>query len=353
MYSLAAEAAQGDALQRFFKRHFPDAPGQGRVLAIRAHSPRPLEAFSPANVVCLQTNRVLADKLEQRGFPVCVEAVGEFDLCLIEATKHKEENLHHIALAWSLLRPGGHLILSAANALGGESLSRRIAEAAFPIRGTYSLAKCRIIWLSRSGDAPRPDIVAAWLALGSYRRIPGTDLVACPGIFSAGAVDTGTRVLCEALPAPLEGHGADFGAGYGALCRHLLSRSAGIRRLDLYDIERKALAAAELNLAPWRERVELRYHWADVPQAVAGHRFDWIVMNPPFHAGRAAVPALGKSFIDAAAANLKPHGSLWLVANRHLPYEAVLAERFADTEAVGDHHGFKVFRAGSPGKRRR
>ena len=348
MPSATAETAQSQSLRRFFRQHFPGRSGIGSVLAIRTHSPEALESFPPADVCCLQTHRLLADDLERHGFQVGNHANGPFDLCVIEATKHKDENLFHLALGWSSLRPGGHLILSAANALGGESLAKRISAAPLPIQGAWSLAKCRVLWLTREAEGPLPDAIRTWLALGDYRLIPGTDLYGCPGIFSAHALDTGTRLLCESLPFPLAGHGADFGAGYGALCRHILTQSERVRRLDLYDVEHKALTAAALNLAPFRERCEIHYHWADVPSGVSGQRFDWIVMNPPFHAGRASLPGLGRAFIDAAVANLKTDGTLWLVANRHLPYEAVLTERFAETAKLCEKNGFKVCRASRP-----
>lgn len=350
MHLASAEAAQSKALTRFFDRHFRADQGAGKVLSIRAHSPEPLDSFQRNDLICLQTNRLLADGLERRGFRVCTEAGGQFDLCLIEATKYKDENLYHIALGWSSLRAGGNLILSAANALGGESLAKRIAAASLPLRGVWSLAKCRVIWLAKDAEGPFSGSLPAWLALGDYRLIPGTDLVTCPGIFSANAIDAGTRLLCETLPFPLKGRGADFGAGCGALSRHILSHSDQIRRLDLYDIERKALDAAERNLASLRHRCEIHLHWVDLPGSVSGQGFDWIVMNPPFHTGRNSVPALGKAFIETAAANLKADGTLWLVANRHLPYETVLTEHFGVVASICEKDGFKVCRGSHPAK---
>ncbi|MEO2039426.1 MAG: methyltransferase, partial [Martelella sp.] len=55
-------------------------------------------------------------------------------------------------------------------------------------------------------------------------------------------------------------------------------------------------------------------------------RYDLIIMNPPFHAGKATELSLGKALIKAACDALKPGGRLLLVANRGLPYEPVLAE---------------------------
>jgi 16S rRNA (guanine1207-N2)-methyltransferase len=268
-------------------------------------------------------------------------------LCLIEATRDRDENLYHIALAWSLLAPGGTLVLSAANALGGESLAKRIRESGLTLDAVYSKAKCRVVSVTRpaGGAAALPP---EWLALGDYRELPGTGLVAGPGVFSAHAVDPGSRLLCEALDTPLTGRGADFGAGYGALSHHVLAQSPGIRTLDLYEAESKALAAAKINLAAWQSHVELGYRWTDITATAPGRGYDWIMLNPPFHSGTAAEPALGQRFINAAANSLDSRGALWMVANRHLPYETVLGTRFKQVADLGQSAGYKVYRASRP-----
>ncbi len=71
-------------------------------------------------------------------------------------------------------------------------------------------------------------------------------------------------------------------------------------------------------------------------------------MNPPFHTSRAADLALGVSFIRAARRMLAPDGVLWMVANRHLPYDAVLTELFLTVEDGGGDGAFRVIRAAKP-----
>ena len=89
----------------------------------------------------------------------------------------------------------------------------------------------------------------------------------------------------------------------------------------------------------------LAFHWHDVTAGLPA-RYDVIVANPPFHAqGRADRPDIGRAFIAAAADALDPCGRLWLVANRHLPYEAVLDARFAEVRTVAQAQGFKVIAA--------
>jgi 16S rRNA (guanine1207-N2)-methyltransferase len=76
-------------------------------------------------------------------------------------------------------------------------------------------------------------------------------------------------------------------------------------------------------------------------------------MTPPFHLGRTADPALGRAFITAAARVLAPSGSLWMVANRHLPYESTLAASFAKVEEIAGDTRFKVLHATRPARARR
>ncbi|MBV1866734.1 MAG: methyltransferase, partial [Marinosulfonomonas sp.] len=95
------------------------------------------------------------------------------------------------------------------------------------------------------------------------------------------------------------------------------------------------------------------FHWADATDFLFREGFDQIVMNPPFHTGRAADPDLGRAFITSAARLLAPRGTLWLVANRHLPYESALSTSFRDVSELTGDSSFKVFRAAKPVQRKR
>jgi 16S rRNA (guanine1207-N2)-methyltransferase len=91
--------------------------------------------------------------------------------------------------------------------------------------------------------------------------------------------------------------------------------------------------------------VRVHCHWLDVAAGV-DVRFDAIVCNPPFIAlGRGERPDLGRAFIASAAAALQAGGALWLVANRHLPYEEALARGFASVRIVAQQGGFKIVHA--------
>ncbi len=179
-----------------------------------------------------------------------------------------------------------------------------------------------------------------WALPGPVRGEGG--LFSQPGVFSADGPDRGTVMLAEALPGKLPGRMADFGAGVGVLSLAVLARD-GVRSLDLIEAERLALDCARLNVTDERAR----FLWED---ATAGARgpYDGIVMNPPFHQGRAAEPRVGQAFLEAAAKALTPSGQLWVVANRHLPYEAPLAALFRQVEEIGGDAGFKLLHAAQP-----
>ena len=169
-----------------------------------------------------------------------------------------------------------------------------------------------------------------------------------PGVFSADGVDPGSALLASVLPSSLKGRVVDLGAGWGYLADTILSRD-GVVSLDLVEADHAALEMAGANISDSRAS----FHWADARDYHPESPFDHVVTNPPFHTGRKADASLGQAFIQQAAAILKPKGSLWLVANRHLPYEAVLKDAFAQTRVLDETSSYKLFQAKSPRCRRK
>ncbi|MCP1169831.1 class I SAM-dependent methyltransferase [Limimaricola litoreus] len=165
------------------------------------------------------------------------------------------------------------------------------------------------------------------------------------GAFSSDGPDRGSQLLAAALPKKLPSRMADLGAGWGYLARAVLERE-GVKSLDLIEAEALAIECARRNVTDPRAA----FHWADATRFKPDHLYDGIVSNPPFHVGRAADPALGRAFITTAARMLAPSGQLWMVANRHLPYEAALRESFRHVEEIGGDGAFKLFHAARPAK---
>jgi len=167
-------------------------------------------------------------------------------------------------------------------------------------------------------------------------------------VFSADGVDLASAMLVEELPETMGAHVADLGAGWGYLSAHVLSR-ASVEVLHVVEAGNMALECARHNITDERAR----FYWEDVTTWAPPHKMDTVVMNPPFHTGRAAEPQMGQAFVAAAARVLSSNGNLWMVANRHLPYEAELNTRFAQVEELGGDARFKLFHASRPKKRKR
>ncbi|MBV7408489.1 class I SAM-dependent methyltransferase [Maritimibacter sp. DP1N21-5] len=219
---------------------------------------------------------------------------------------------------------------------GIDSILKAVKAVATP-DAVQSKAHGKIFWLAA------PDL-ALWKA--TPRTVKG-GFVTRPGVFSADGPDKGSEALVAAMPTLAE-HVVDLGAGWGFLSRHILQNEA-VTQLDLVEADLTALDCARENVTDPRAR----FFWADAtafePRALA----DWVVTNPPFHTTRAGDPNLGRAFIDAAADMLKPTGQMVLVANRHLPYEDLIATRFREHAEIGGTSGFKVIRAVKPLRLRR
>ena len=208
-----------------------------------------------------------------------------------------------------------------------KALGLSVGEALSKAHGKLALVK------------PGPEL-AAWAARPSL--VEG-GFQTLPAVFSADGPDRGSMLLAAALPAKLGGRVADLGAGWGYLARAILARD-GVKELDLVEAEAEALACARVNVTDARAK----FHWADATTFKPSRLWDTVVMNPPFHTAREADAGLGMAFIKAAQRGLSPSGSLWMVANRHLPYDKLLTTLFKQVEEVGGDKAFRVTRASYP-----
>ena len=117
--------------------------------------------------------------------------------------------------------------------------------------------------------------------------------------------------------------------------------SPAVTSLRMIDLDRRAIVVARKNVTDPRATFE----WTDARTVVAAGDLDFIVTNPPFHDGGAEDKRLGQAFIRQAAGMLGKGGVLWLVANRHLPYETELNAAFKRVTKVADKSGYKLFEA--------
>ncbi len=122
--------------------------------------------------------------------------------------------------------------------------------------------------------------------------------------------------------------------------RAVLAGHDAVRAVEAVELDARALAAARRNIA---DRRMVFHCWMCGAAAFCRARLRGD--EPAFPCRRADDVGLGRAFLQRARGVLRPGGVLWMVANRHLPYEAVLAELFAKVEAMKETGRFKIVRA--------
>lgn len=267
------------------------------------------------------------------------------------APRAREAARARLAQAVDALAPGGLVVAVAGNSEGGRGLQADL-DALLGQARSEAKHRCRIAWATCAPERLDAALLAQWRALAQVQRLQQNDLAfwSRAGLFAWDRIDAASALLAEHLPTDLSGRVADAGAGWGFLSMTLLRRCPGITALELFEADARALEPARRNLdeaLAGRTHVATEVHWHDVTVGLPGC-FDAVVMNPPFHVGRADDPDLGRAFIARAAEALTPRGALWLVANRHLPYEATLAQRFQQVTPIAAREGFKVICARGP-----
>ncbi len=314
------------------------------ALFLRARAGRPLQEHALPGLVCEQTFKPHADALLRAGRQMLTGEEGQYSLVLMLPPRQRDEARALMARAVAATKAGGRIVASVSNTEGARSSESDLTRIAGVVE-TMSKNKCRAFWTAPLQGAADPALAEQWRELDAVRPIGDGRFVSRPGIFAWDRIDPASALLAAHLPADLSGRAADLGSGFGFLSAELLARCPGIIALDLYEAEARALDLARRNLAGCETRATLSYHWSDVTAGLP-HRYDVIVTNPPFHIhGGTDRPDIGRRFVAAAAESLNPRGRLWLVANRHLPYEGVLRERFGQVRIVAQGGGFKIVEA--------
>ncbi len=340
-----------DALFSAFEVGEIPLPSNGDVLFMRARPGPWMHRDGVTGWTCVQSFKPHADALLRHVATVEQEIpLGRrFEMVLILPPRQRDEARALLAQALDCVCEGGTVVVSIANNEGARSGQDDMERLVGPV-SVMSKHKCRVFWTSPDSHVHR-DLQTQWKALDVIQ--PNIDgWLSRPGLFAWNRVDPASALLASALPMTLHGRVADLGAGFGFLAAQALQHSSAITHLDLYEAEARALEPARRNMrrvadANDRHHASVDVIWHDVSQGLP-QRYDAIISNPPFHQGRADLPGLGQRFIEVAANALDNDGELFLVANRHLPYETTLNARFVHVKSVALESGFKVLLATEP-----
>ena len=313
----------------------PPAPGENWVFLNSEVLPDS-ESISLELLTCEQGLRPKFNQLQRAGYDVqpLLESAETVDGCLILADRVRAVNEYNLTRGWNRLKAGGLLVYCGDKKMGVQSV-RKWLSSKIKLESSQSKHHAIVFWARKTGDN--------WQLPDLEVKVDGFQRSA--GMFSADGPDVGSVLLAQQINERIAGRVADFGAGWGYLAKQIVQKSPHINALELFEADWASLEAAKKNVGE-----KALYHWCDLAAEPPRGPFDWVIMNPPFHQGRAAEPELGIKFIQAAARVLPSGGRLLMVANVNLPYEKTLDALFRRVERLDQANGFKVIQAVKGGR---
>ncbi|GHC21694.1 MFS transporter [Gemmobacter nanjingensis] len=310
-------------------------PPEGRIAVFRPRAGDDLSALPKARVQIITGFRPDHDHFTGLGYACATAPEGDYTTALICVPRARAEARALVATACAHLPPGALVILDGQKTDGIDTLLK-------DLRARVDLGEALAKAHGKIAAFPSGPDLSDWSA--RPQQVDG--FTTLPGVFSADGPDRGSILLAGVLPAKFPSRVVDLGAGWGYLSRAVLTRD-GVKELHLVEADHTALDCARLNIPDPRAH----FHWADARLWQVPHLAGAVVCNPPFHTGREADPGLGLAFLKAAAKMLAPDGTLWLVANRHLPYDPALRAAFREVEEIGGDGAFRLVRASYPSRR--
>jgi 16S rRNA (guanine1207-N2)-methyltransferase len=269
---------------------------------------------------------------------------GPFSAALVRLPKEKDALDFALAAAACELEPGAPLVVFGANTEGIKSAARHLHVVATGIATIEARRHCRVLTSLRAeridGLKDHPDrwrIEHTLALLGPPR--PWTSY---PGVFAAGRLDDGTRLLLDNLPPIAPGARVlDFAGGTGTLAAAVLERQPAAT-VDLVEIDALAIEAARLNVPGLRIRPGASL------DAAGKAPFDLILSNPPLHNGVEEDLSVLMGLAREAPRHLVRGGRLRIVAQRRVKAERELAQAFGTVETVARDARFAVLDARRP-----
>jgi 16S rRNA (guanine1207-N2)-methyltransferase len=166
------------------------------------------------------------------------------------------------------------------------------------------------------------------------------DLQTDRGVFSHGAIDTGTKLLLlEAGSPAASGHLLDLGCGAGPIALTMARRSPGATVWAI-DVNERAVALCRENA---RHNGLMNVTACTPDQVPADIRFASLWSNPPIRIGKVALHQLLTTWL----ARVTDDGDAHLVVQRHLGADSLarwLTSQGWQVERVAAGQGFRVLR---------
>ncbi|MDR2295123.1 MAG: methyltransferase [Microbacterium sp.] len=225
-------------------------------------------------------------------------------------------------------------------------MNDRLRDSFAEVSASRGRDKTRALIASNPRPSPSPAYPRSELVSGLEFPI-----AAHGAVFAGTRLDIGTRALLDVLPTQLDAAAlpahptvVDLGCGTGVLgvwtARHLPGAQV-IATDRSWSAVSSASRTAEL--AAVADRVETVH--ADAGEGIPDGSVDVVLLNPPFHDGRAVIDDMAHPLFRAAARMLRPGGTLLTVYNSHLRHRGALERIVGPTSQVSRTPKFTVTRS--------
>lgn len=158
------------------------------------------------------------------------------------------------------------------------------------------------------------------------------------GVFSIKKIDKGTELLINNCKVKEDWEVLDLGCGYGPVGITIAKTTKS--KVTLTDINKRAIKLAKMNAK--LNKVEVTIKEGDLYESIKSKKFDTILTNPPYTAGR----KICFKIIEESKNHLKQKGLLQLVA-RHQKGGKTLSKKmeevFGNVEEIVKGAGYRLY----------
>jgi 16S rRNA (guanine1207-N2)-methyltransferase len=326
----------------------------GRLAILGLTDPGLLDEIDSAGLVMTE-NEGIRSFLQARdsraiafGYDDPALTAGLADTVIVFLPKSRSELSMRLSLARRLVVEDGRVILVGEKKEGIAGAVRQLRELLPQSQKVDSARHCQV-W---QADAVSPSTdfrLADWMQWhGIERHGVALDVAGLPGIFSDGELDAGTALLLDTLattPLP-PGKTLDFACGAGVVGAwwqgFQAQRVGGVWPVDGVDVQFQAVACARATYA--RAGAEGAIIPSNGLSSVEG-QYQSVITNPPFHTGIRTDTSVTEQFLQSVSGYLVKGGELRLVANRFLPYEALIQRHIGRAKILAEDTKFVVWSA--------
>lgn len=171
------------------------------------------------------------------------------------------------------------------------------------------------------------------------------ELVSYSNVFSRDSLDMGTRFLLPFIPQT--NHWltiVDLACGNGVV-GVVAAQKNPKAKLIFCDESKMAVESARESFETCCEGREASFYQMDCLGDIEKQSVDMVLCNPPFHQQNSVSNHIAWQMFKQSMECLKSGGTLWIVGNRHLGYDASLKKLFGNCTLIESNKKFMVVKA--------